>query len=78
MNIFKKLFRSSEEDEPLMIPHDEDDDGKHVVRIMVGNRELVLLLTDIEFIRAADRARRQLSEMAIEDVDAASPKEQGE
>lgn len=76
MNIFKRLFRFTDEDEPPMIPHDDDDDGKHVVRIMVGNRELVLLLTDSEFIRAADRARRQLSEMAIEDVDSTSPKDQ--
>jgi hypothetical protein len=34
---------------------------------MVGRKEVILLLTDKEFLRAADRAQRKLSQMSIED-----------
>jgi hypothetical protein len=72
MSIFKLLFGKKSEAEPAEpwvapFDDDEDDQGKHIVRIMVGNQEMILLLTDSEFIRAADRARRQLDSMTIED-----------
>jgi hypothetical protein len=71
MSIFKLLFGKKSEAEPAepwVAPFDDEDDhGKHIVRIMVGNKEMILLLTDSEFVRAADRARRQLDSMTIED-----------
>lgn len=56
--------------EPLTwFPPHADEEGKHVVRIMIGSKEVVLLLTDEEFVRAAERARIQLNEMPVEDED---------
>lgn len=70
MGFFKQILglESPPQPDPLTwVP--EDDEGKHVVRIMIGAKEIVLLLTDDEFFRAADRARRQLNEMPVEDED---------
>ena len=68
MNIFKKLFNiKSDEDIDTIIPPEEDDHGKHVVRIMIGNKEVTLLLTDTEFVRALDRARRQIEQVSVEE-----------
>lgn len=71
MGFFKKILglESTEQPETLTWIPPEDDEGKHVVRIMIGAKEIVLLLTDDEFFRAADRARRQLNEMPVEDED---------
>lgn len=71
MNIFKKLLglgnNDTEDDIDPLFQDDDTEEGKHVVRIMVGRKEVILLLTDKEFLRAADRAQRKLNEVTIED-----------
>lgn len=58
---------SFEDDSEPIVPPKEEEPGKHVVRIMIGSKEVLLLLTDEEFCKSMMRARSQLGEMTIED-----------